>query len=43
MPDTQKTDGSGAGAGEGPFATIEEAIEEIRRGRMVDRLRRRDP
>ncbi len=35
MTDTQKTDESGGGAGEAPFSTIEEAIEEIRAGRMV--------
>jgi 3,4-dihydroxy 2-butanone 4-phosphate synthase/GTP cyclohydrolase II len=35
MTETQKTDGAGAEAGESPFSTIEEAIEEIRAGRMV--------
>ena len=35
MTETQRTDGAGAEAGESPFSTIEEAIEEIRRGRMV--------
>ena len=35
MTETQKTDGAGNEAGESPFSTIEEAIEEIRRGRMV--------
>jgi len=35
MTETQKTEGVAAEAGESPFATIEEAIEEIRQGRMV--------
>ena len=35
MTETQKTDGAGAETGESPFSTIEEAIEEIRAGRMV--------
>ncbi len=35
MTETQKTEGVAAEAGEGPFAMIEEAIEEIRQGRMV--------
>jgi 3,4-dihydroxy 2-butanone 4-phosphate synthase / GTP cyclohydrolase II len=35
MPETQKTDEATAQEGESPFATIEEAIEEIRQGRMV--------
>jgi 3,4-dihydroxy 2-butanone 4-phosphate synthase / GTP cyclohydrolase II len=35
MAETQRTDGTGTEAGESPFATIEEAIEEIRQGRMV--------
>src|SRR3954465_12278673 len=35
MTETQKTDGVTDEAGEGPFSTIEEAIEEIRAGRMV--------
>jgi 3,4-dihydroxy-2-butanone 4-phosphate synthase len=35
MTETQRTEDVGAGAGESPFSTIEEAIEEIRRGRMV--------
>jgi len=34
MTDTQRTDGVGR-TGKSPFATIEEAIEEIRQGRMV--------
>ena len=35
MTETQKTEDAATEAGESPFATIEEAIEEIRRGRMV--------
>ena len=35
MAETQQTDGASTKAGESPFATIEEAIEEIRQGRMV--------
>ena len=35
MTETQKTDGVERGAEESPFASIEEAIEEIRQGRMV--------
>src|SRR6201747_2771950 len=35
MTETQKTDGVVNEAGESPFSTIEEAIEEIRRGKMV--------
>jgi 3,4-dihydroxy 2-butanone 4-phosphate synthase / GTP cyclohydrolase II len=35
MTETQRTDGASAKAGESPFATIDEAIEEIRQGRMV--------
>jgi 3,4-dihydroxy 2-butanone 4-phosphate synthase / GTP cyclohydrolase II len=35
MTETQKTDGAVDEAGESPFSTIEEAIEEIRQGRMV--------
>ena len=35
MAETQQTDGAGAKEGESPFATVEEAIEEIRQGRMV--------
>ncbi len=35
MTETQRTDGAGAKTEESPFATIEEAIEEIRQGRMV--------
>ena len=35
MTETQRTDGAGQEAGTSPFATIEEAIEEIRQGRMV--------
>ncbi len=35
MTETQSTDGTGTKAGESPFARIEEAIEEIRQGRMV--------
>jgi len=35
MPETQRTDEATAEGGESPFATIEEAIEEIRQGRMV--------
>src|SRR4051794_8768333 len=35
MTETQRTDEVGRQAGESPFSTIEEGIEEIRRGRMV--------
>src|SRR5215470_7580257 len=35
MTETQQTDGAGREAGESPFSTIEEAIEELRQGRMV--------
>ncbi len=35
MTEAQKTEETGAGSGESPFSTIEEAIEEIRAGRMV--------
>jgi 3,4-dihydroxy 2-butanone 4-phosphate synthase/GTP cyclohydrolase II len=35
MTETQRQEGVEGAAGEGAFATIEEAIEEIRRGRMV--------
>jgi len=35
ISEAEKTQGKGAGVGQGPFSTIEEAIEEIRRGRMV--------
>ena len=35
MTEAQRTEDAGAEAGKSPFATIEEAIEEIRRGRMV--------
>src|SRR6201747_3013855 len=35
MTETQKTDGVVNEAGESPFSTIEEGIEEIRQGRMV--------
>jgi 3,4-dihydroxy 2-butanone 4-phosphate synthase / GTP cyclohydrolase II len=35
MTEAQKTEDAGAKAGKSPFSTIEEAIEEIRRGRMV--------
>jgi 3,4-dihydroxy 2-butanone 4-phosphate synthase/GTP cyclohydrolase II len=35
MTETQRTDNKGSEAGESPFSTIEEAIEEIRQGRMV--------
>jgi 3,4-dihydroxy 2-butanone 4-phosphate synthase / GTP cyclohydrolase II len=35
MTETQRTDGAGTKTGESPFATIEEAIEEIRQGRIV--------
>ncbi len=35
MTEAQKTDGVEGKAGESPFSTIEEAIEEIRQGRMV--------
>jgi 3,4-dihydroxy 2-butanone 4-phosphate synthase / GTP cyclohydrolase II len=35
MTETQRQDGLEQAAGEGPFATIEEAIEEIRQGRIV--------
>jgi 3,4-dihydroxy 2-butanone 4-phosphate synthase/GTP cyclohydrolase II len=35
MTKTQKKEDVGAGAGESPFSTIEEAVEDIRRGRMV--------
>ena len=35
MTETQKTDGAVNEAGESPFSTIEEGIEEIRRGHMV--------
>ncbi len=35
MAETQRTEGVAAEGGESPFATIEEAIEEIRQGRMV--------
>ncbi len=35
MTEAQKTDGVEGKADEGPFSTIEEAIEEIRQGRMV--------
>jgi 3,4-dihydroxy 2-butanone 4-phosphate synthase / GTP cyclohydrolase II len=35
MTEPQETTGTQAEAGESPFATIEEAIEEIRQGRMV--------
>ena len=35
MAETQRTDEATTRGGEGPFATIEEAIEEIRQGRMV--------
>src|SRR4029077_9768998 len=35
MTETQRQEGSERAAGESPFATIEEAIEEIRQGRIV--------
>ena len=35
MTEAQRTEDAGAEAGKSPFSTIEEAIEEIRRGRMV--------
>ncbi len=35
MTEGEKAEGTGAGIEESPFSTIEEAIEEIRRGRMV--------
>ena len=35
MTEAQRTEDTGAEAGESPFAAIEEAIEEIRQGRMV--------
>jgi 3,4-dihydroxy 2-butanone 4-phosphate synthase / GTP cyclohydrolase II len=35
MTETQRTDETSREAGESPFSTIEEAIEEIRQGRMV--------
>jgi 3,4-dihydroxy 2-butanone 4-phosphate synthase / GTP cyclohydrolase II len=35
MTETQSTDGAGRETGESPFSPIEEAIEEIRQGRMV--------
>ncbi len=35
MTETQRKEGSGQETGESPFATIKEAIEEIRQGRMV--------
>ena len=35
MTETQKTEQVERAKGESPFATIEEAIEEIRRGRMI--------
>jgi len=35
MAETQRTDEAGAKEGESHFATVEEAIEEIRQGRMV--------
>jgi 3,4-dihydroxy 2-butanone 4-phosphate synthase / GTP cyclohydrolase II len=35
MTETQRTDETGKEAGASPFSTIEEAIEEIRQGRMV--------
>ena len=35
MTETQRTDAARPRRGESPFSTIEEAIEEIRRGRMV--------
>jgi 3,4-dihydroxy-2-butanone 4-phosphate synthase len=35
MTETQRTDETGRVAGESPFSTIEEGIEEIREGRMV--------
>ena len=35
MTEAQRTEDAGAEAGSSPFSTIEEGIEEIRRGRMV--------
>ena len=35
MTETQSTDGASRETGESPFSKVEEAIEEIRQGRMV--------
>ena len=43
MTETQRTEDAGTEAGESPFSTIEEAIEEIRARPHGRRLRRREP